>query len=286
MDSPQKFPAFSPPVRSDQIRHVAVPAGVFVDNNQQLVVSVYSVISSFTLTVFGRVVLEDGSIWKFQSALAIQVGGTVSKTTVPLRSGYLIQLGVYNSAAGQPQRGSLYITADITEQMPDNTTLQLSLLRGYMTTRAGLIWQGGRQVDSVEGPGIITAPSTGNPAAGAEFTTTVGASYRQRLIGLGFQLATSGTANTRRVHLQITDGSNVLYDIPSNTTQAQSLTYKYYWANFAYSIGLIGTTVLNPLPANIVLAPGYQVKTSTDLIDAGDQYSAIRYHVEQWIEGA
>lgn len=116
-----------------------------------------------------------------------------------------------------------------------------------------------------------------SPAAGADWTLTVPAGHLYQLLAVFATLTTSAVAATRIARLTLSDGVRTLADVPPISSQITTLVRRYLWlpAGQAYATGL---GILSPLP-DLTLAAGWTVGTTTDAIDAGDQWSGIFVHV-------
>ncbi len=136
-------------------------------------------------------------------------------------------------------------------------------------------------IDSVHGR--IRSITGTDPAAGAEISETVPDRRRWLLRGIYFTLTTSATVADRLIHLIIDDGTNIIAKICVVTAHAADTAKDYSFANY-------GSTQLNPvlcfyLPLPLFpLIAGYRIRTSTDLIEGDDDYSAPQLLVEEWID--
>lgn len=116
-----------------------------------------------------------------------------------------------------------------------------------------------------------------NPAAGADFSTTVPAGELWQLHSVGGQLVTSGVAANREVALVIDDPTTTptLAVLPSGTNQTLTETRRY---SFIKELGYRGAG--SQVPANIsvgcgdIIVPGgMRVRVSTINIQVADQWS-------------
>lgn len=132
------------------------------------------------------------------------------------------------------------------------------------------------------GGGSHLSVLTADPAAGAELTHTVPAGKYWRLISCRYTLTTNAVAGTRASQLVIADDAgNTLIQLPSAGTQPISVTYGYNWAAVGWAVGQQANQMLMGIP-DLVLAPGYVIKTVTASKDAGDDYSAARLLVVEY----
>lgn len=120
-----------------------------------------------------------------------------------------------------------------------------------------------------------------DPAAGAEVSDAVPAGKFWKLIAVFLTLVTDANVANRRVHVTIDDGTTVFYRRGSNATQAASLTQSYAWAGEAQEAAVRDTFVADPLPT-IQLPAGARIKTVTVNKQAGDNYGAPQYYVEEF----
>lgn len=116
-----------------------------------------------------------------------------------------------------------------------------------------------------------------NPAAAAEISEIVPAGQHWRLIAVSVALV-QGITQTPQPILQIDDGAgNVLFEsFGSSAAQAVSTTCRYTWAPGLALSGQVGAGAgirsLAPLPDDLVLPPGFRIRTSTLGIGANSDY--------------
>lgn len=138
----------------------------------------------------------------------------------------------------------------------------------------------------VVGPlSAITQLNGSDPAAGAEVSVTVPAGKHWHLISVSVALV-QGATQTPQPILVIDDGTDVLFEnFGSSTAQAVSTTCRYTWAEGLTLSGQVGATTnvhaTAPLPAGLILGPGFRIRTSTLGIGANSDYGAPGlYYVE------
>lgn len=131
--------------------------------------------------------------------------------------------------------------------------------------------------------GRIRSITGTDPAAGAEISEVVPDRRRWRILAVRFSLTTDATAADRIVHLHLDDGTSIFADVCVTTAHAASITKVYNFSNYG-STQLAPTTCLYiPLPP-LPLMPGYRIKTITDNLQAGDDFTAPQLLVEEWID--
>jgi hypothetical protein len=90
---------------------------------------------------------------------------------------------------------------------------------------------------------------------------TVPANRRYRPMGGVAQLITTADVGNRQVELRITDGTNTLFAIEANGTQAESLTRQYHFVLGTDAPAAVnGTVFVCPIPMGLWLPPGFTVQ--------------------------
>lgn len=118
-------------------------------------------------------------------------------------------------------------------------------------------------------------------AAGLEWELKAPGSAYWRVISVTARLVTSAVVANRQVSLIGDDQTNTFFTQGFSSAQAASLTVDYCAHTGGSSI-LAGTTATAPLPhAGLLLIPGYRLRSSTALLDAGDQWSLVTALVDE-----
>jgi hypothetical protein len=143
---------------------------------------------------------------------------------------------------------------------------------------------GGPGAYGVIGTGRIRVIVGTNPAAGVEVSETVPAGKRWRLVSFRVALTTSGTVANRFPALTLDDGTNTFSTTSAHAAQTATLTIGWTFGDFGTGQGTIlaNNPQVEPLPCNAILLPGYRIRTVTLALDAGDDYGAPVYCVEEW----
>jgi len=254
-----------------------------VQDDSFLAVTSYNSLAALVLRVRARVLCDDGSLRYVDELHVPNSDRSAASTYHQLNAGILLDLSI-TPETGTPRRGQCYALAAISRRwQPVPVNIEV-LAKGYVTAGGALLWPYAACSDAVEGPGWMRSGAGSNPAVQTDFTITVPTGARWSLRSLTAQLVTDATAQTRVASLIIDDGTTTLFSIPYSTGQIQSLTRQYFWENLAYAVGLVGTGIYVPAPLPFPLLAGWRVKSSTTLLGAADQWSAIQYDVEEWIE--
>lgn len=116
------------------------------------------------------------------------------------------------------------------------------------------------------------------PAAGADWSLTVPAGHQYRIRSVHWVLATSAAVANRVADLVIGDGHGTFAQPCAFAAQAASLTQHYtFFPESGGDNSGNGQTAGMP---TVTLEPGWTIGSSTQAIDAGDQFSGIAVYVE------
>jgi len=121
-----------------------------------------------------------------------------------------------------------------------------------------------------------------DPAAGGDIMEVVPAGVQWRLISARAGLATDVTVINRVVRLICDDGVNSFALLESNYNQPDSLTMSYTFADVSLRGVGLGEAVISGIPAGMILGPGFRFFTSTIGLQAGDNWGAPSFMVEEW----
>lgn len=129
----------------------------------------------------------------------------------------------------------------------------------------------------------LAVPKTIKPAAvaaGTDWTVTVPGGVTWVLRSAFARFSTSATVANRFVRLQAGDGNSTLWRVVPSSAHAASLPFDYSWVSgFGSEVnGSAGVGWTIPLPS-MPLVGGYTIGTSTNNLDAGDQWSQMALHV-------
>ena len=200
----------------------------------------------------------------------------------PLTEGYLISLEIGSDTAGI-KKGECYVEASLLSVI-DTAQHIVKLTAGYVYSQHNVTYPGNWNGHTVaDDDAFLRLVAGTNPAAGAEVNNSVASDARWRLYAVRFQLVTDATVATRRVHLIIDDGATTILDIPSETTQTASLTRNYTFHDFGLTPSAVGTEISVNMTSK-KLKEGWRIRTSTDNLQAGDDYGIPQMYVEEWLE--
>jgi len=236
-----------------------------------------------TLTIAVRMLGLDGQLVSIALPHTPLTTRLIKTENFRLREGWLLSAQVFASA-GTPKRGQCFVRLSLIRGLTGAISSEATILQSYVQDTTAPAFPGSPIVHSSEGPGVLRTIVGTNPAVGVEIAETVPTNARWRLQAFRFQLVASGTVANRRPTLIIDDGANEIWRQNSNVDQTAGQTSVYEAAPGVSFSTIDVRTYSLPLPIGLVLAEGYRIRTSTAAIDAGDDYAAPIYSVEEWIE--
>ncbi len=131
--------------------------------------------------------------------------------------------------------------------------------------------------------GQLLVVATADPAANAEFSQVVPAGRWWKLGSVSVSLV-QGITQTPQPILVIDDGASVLFEsFGASSAQNASVTTQYTWApNLPLTAGGAATVATAPLPAGLVLKPGYRVRSVTLGLGANSNYGPAQIYVAEY----
>ena len=159
------------------------------------------------------------------------------------------------------------------------------LSAGYLTDSKTITWPPGTFEGFLEGRGRVYVFLGDNPAAGNEISLTVPTNARWRILMIKLRLVTDATVIDRRVRIVIQNENGVTtFAANAGATQPENSDYYYYFGpHLPYLTSPVRYTISYPMPT-LELPQGYIIKTSTENLQAGDNYYRPWIWVEEWIE--
>lgn len=264
---------------------VKLPYSLYVDGDDYLRISVLGAFTPVAVTVSGRLMKPDGDHSTFSFAVS-SPGSRVAPATsiVPIGCGWIENVtAIASGGSGLP---GTYVTVDLVRGQAGAGGVVGTLLAGYVSSLVRLAFPGSIVRSPLEGPGVIRSITGTNPAAGAQISETVPTGARWRLLSLLATLVTDANAATREPALTFDDGTNVYARYPATQTQAASLTRRFQWGDATPLAALQqDATIIAEIPT-LQLLGGHRIGTLITNSQAGDDWAAPQYLVEEWLEGA
>jgi hypothetical protein len=266
-------------------RHGVLPPGLqYVTRDDIVVCNITQGVTARQVLISLRVLDPSGQVIPHLAQFTpIALTPVVNPVNITGVEGFVLSASVQCPSA---QRGDCYVSIVIQRgQGTSDLTLGSVLLAGYVTGFSPLGYPQSQNEDSLNGRGLMRSILPGNPAAGADFQISVPSGAHWIFQAFRAKLTASATVATRVPRLELTDGSgNVFLLVPNNVNNVTaSGSQTQDWGNTLYpAFDGTGNEIGMVMPS-IRLAPGWQIKTNTAAIQAGDQWTLGVLCVEQFI---
>ncbi len=303
--------AATPNVVTFKFNHVDPPAALYIQRDDVLLFEGTTSLAGDTITIATRILepfaqtpgqpsdaaarkvaglptVGPGYIQTSLDVLQLPTTGSTFFLTKQLLEGYLLSVTVISSSAtwiGQTFC-RVRLNRGLIPALPGNAFS--TLVSGYVNRFQPIGWPGGQYLRAVDGPGFLQTYAPGNPAAGADIAFSSTAAGRARLQTFTATLTTSAVAGNRFPSFALAFSS-----VPGVQFQVQDTVAVPASTTITYSIAPGGTNVRGggapifatlPVPSPFIGRSGVTVTSSTQGILAGDQWSAIRATLEEWLE--
>jgi hypothetical protein len=257
---------------------------IYVTGEDHLRLTTFNGLAGVIVALEGRFMDLAGRVTPLVERHIPNTDRTAATSLVTLGEGFLCNVQV-RATTGSPQSGQCYAIVELVRGRTGAIQPLATLLGGYVSDVQRLAWPGSPIISSVQGTGIVRAFGGTDPAAGVEISETVPTGARWRLYSFFATLVTSAVVNNRTVTLIIDDGVNTLWTCDASAAQAATLTRNYEAYTTGVAPDLTGSTFRLPAPFPMDLVAGSRIRTSTALLDVGDNWSAPRLMVEERIAG-
>jgi len=254
----------------------------YIGDNDEIEIRVVTALADIVVGVAGIMVNETGSENSYNEVLAPAADRSVTTIRRNIGAGWLRHMQAYLVSGTVTQR-SVYVSARIVRNAGAINEGQVVLFAGYLESLFQPSFPFTVHESNIAGQGRAVTITGTNPGAGVEATQTVPVGALWLLKAVRLSLTTDATVATRRVHLIIDDGATAITTIAAQDTQAASLGRNYNFADYAFAPAAVGGEIFVALPRGFVLPAGYRIRTSTANIQAGDDYGAPVYYVEEWL---
>lgn len=235
------------------------------------------------VAIEGRVLNGDGIAIPFADTLAPATDRSASTKLVRVGEGMLLNVSV-RALAGSPRRGQTYVLVELVRGFTGDVIPLGVLIQGYVSEPSRRQWPGSLLDDATDGRGVSRTILGTDPAAGVEISETVPTAARWRLVALTATLLTDATVANRTPAILIDDGTNTVYQSGYNGSIAASGGAQISWGHGVGAFGSTSNGAIAPLPTELMLTPGYRIRSTTIALQAGDNWGAPRYTIEEWIE--
>lgn len=283
-DSPT--PIYSqPPAIVLAAENIPPSNAVLVTPDDALFMNAWSSIAGFIVRITVRLLAPDGTITVSKYDVTLSGTRVAVPQFFPLADGFIISAVVSGNNNASSGRGQVY-AALYLQRAPASTQPYLTqqLCAGYITNHTNLFYPYGPVEYSVAGYGNIRRITGTQPAAGAECAETVPVGAIWRLISFSVLLNTSATVAARNPNIVLDDGTTAFASAGAAAIMAASTGTTLTWAIGLPSIATWATLMSMSLPNGMFLPSGFRIRTLTAAIQAGDQYAAPSYLVEEWLQ--
>lgn len=262
---------------------VQPPSRVYIGRDDQIVLRVSTISQSRSFSFSYRLLRADGVIVPFEDDLALGPNNVLQKT-YQLAEGYLLSCSI--TCTDGLQNPNAYASVRILRSnLPSVSVFAETLIAGWLIQQTTLSYPESVPSRSTDGRGFIRSVTGSTPAAGADISEAVPSNAIWRLIAFRAQFVASAAVATRQVAFTFDDGANIWNREALNLgiTAGQGATFQLYSNPNTNSD--FGLNFFLWLSDQTYMFGGFRIRTSTNAIQAGDQWSAIQYLVEEWVIG-
>jgi hypothetical protein len=261
----------------------AAAGGLYLTGEDNFRLTTWGALANAVVTLEGRIITPCGEVIPFVESQIPNSDRSAATNIFATCEGLLtnVQLRV---STGTAVGGTVAALLEIVRGKTGAILPLGTLLQGYANSATRLAWPALGIAPLTSGAGRLRAIVGTNPAPGVEILETVPTGARWQLRMFSFVLTASAVVANRAPVLTIDDGANVLWETGSAVlvTASQVATYR---AGVGVPFFTYGTRAYHlPLPGNLWLGAGSRIRTVTGAIDAGDDYAAPIYHVEEFME--
>lgn len=267
------------------MRRFLSPGAFEMTGEDNLQISVANSLSSCVVTVAGRFLTIDGEIIPFLQTFAPTTGRTVTSVLLPFGDGWLLNATAFVST-GAPLTGQTFVRLQVIRGAAGATLVLGTLAAGYVTAVQPLAYPANRVRSSLDGQGVLRSIAGTDPAAGTEISETVPTGARWRLLALSCRLVTSAAVANRSPILLLDDGAAIYFGSDPGGTIPASQNFRFTAGQATQRLIAVTDVYQWTLPNDHRMLAGHRWRTSTQNIQAADDYSNVQYLVEEWLEGA
>lgn len=201
----------------------------------------------------------------------------------PLFEGFLLA-AIVGPPAVQNSRGQTYVQLFIIRGAVAGTLFSEMLCEDYLTSGLQPSWPGSRFSAATEGAGFITTYRSAVPVAGQDPTMTQPAFTRWRLLSVWGHLTTSAVVGNRAPTLIISAGGVTLLSLPAVAVIPANTGNDFSWAAGLPLMPALFNQQATALPTDFQVSENGTIATTTNGVQAGDQWTALAVQVEEWID--
>src|SRR5216684_6744262 len=273
------------PAISFLTQNVPPPSPLYVAQGEALRVIVLPTLGFFGGIGFARLLKPDGTIQPYQINISVPSPVPASvQFDVPLSEGFLLDVAVGIFTGAEIKRGQMFVIIGIIRGSGANALWAQTLVQDYVSTQQAIGWPGSATRSTLDGAGFLHIVSSTIPAAGADASMAVPTGIRRRVYSVNALLTTSAAVANRSAELDLSSGGISWWRLGPSAVQAASLTKRYVFAPGAPLAADAAGVQVQPLPNPLFMSALDVMATATAGLQAGDQWTALQAHVEDWIE--
>src|SRR2546422_4520942 len=281
--APGAVDATPPPEVSFLPTRIPPPSPLYLTREDLLQIELYNSVTSAVISLGARFLRPDGVIVPVVQDFRPTNDRARNVFTLKLGEGYLLGLHFGTGTVTQPGQAYALVTI-IRAGFPLGTNLQ-TIVAGYVTTTQRPGWPITPPRDPRDGPGRLLFQQGTNPAPGTGVLVGVPTNARWELIMVNISLTTSATAANRLVNMQLQIAGGPVGEISEPAFQTATQTISHVWAQGIPAVAVAGGIRFNTgLPARPVLRAGDFFQISADNLQAGDDFTAPFFGVQEWID--
>jgi hypothetical protein len=255
---------------------------VYLQNKDQIGITLVSNVAIGLLMVLRyRWLNPQGEIKEGQTSLTA-LNGLIS-FPINFAEGWLISFALQPTI---PYTAGVWVFAQVGIARFQGTfagsPLQGVLWQGYVPSSTSVGWPGTPPKDIGDGNGTLRSIVGSAPAAGQEIIEGPGANQRWNLLALFASLTTSAAVANRFPGFQLFDGAHTMFRARASTAQVASATQAYIFTPGLPLFADGNSSTMIPGPASTLLKAAHQIRSSTLNLQAGDQWTAPTYLVQEW----
>jgi len=284
MADPKPSEITSRPPLVDVSGERATPPGiVYISRDDKLYVRSSSASGAPAVILSGRLLGADGVIREFRFDVTLGANFNIATRELGLAEGFLLSVAATLETTTVLANEALVEVGIVRGRLADRHIVHV-LFRDFLSTGFASGWPPGRIAPVLEWPGAIRAAGGVDPAAGVEFSITIGADRVQMVRCLRITLVTDVTAVSRQVALEFVIGGAVVWRSEFFDAQTASLTRAYNWAvGGEFGAAARNAEYVGYIP-EIYLAATDVVRTSTLNLQVGDDYGGGAHLLHSWFQ--
>lgn len=274
---PPSNPQSAPNLVSFDPKAVVPSQPIYLQRNDQIALFLFSSAVSPIVRINYRWLTPGGEIKEGEFDTPPIVNNTF--LTFPLYEGWLLSFGA-RVTSGFAIGSFVFMQVFVTRTNIQN--IHALIWQGYIPNVTSTGWPGTPSKEITDGAGVIRSIIGTTPPAGADILESVPGQRRWTLITLNAVLTASATVANRSVLLVLDDGANLYYSSPSFLNQTAGQVQRYVLGQQPTTVAPVAGAIVLSVPVPISLKIGFRIKTVTAGIQAGDQWSAPVYTVQEW----